>query len=65
MISETLMNLVIPTLSLYTNHSYGHESKIIDHKMSYVSQAKNIMKIKVNYLAVGDWKESLVLESML
>lgn len=57
MLSATLMDLVIPTYShttLRSNHCPRLQCKIINHKVSYMSQAENIMKIKVNYPLVGD-----------
>lgn len=57
MLSATLMDLVIPTYShttLRSNHCHRLQCKIINHKVSYMSQAENIMKIKVNYSLVGD-----------
>lgn len=57
------MDLVIPTIAPQSNHCHGLQCKIINHKVSYMSQAENVMKTKVRYSAVGDEEESPTLES--
>lgn len=53
-LSASLMDLVMPTIALHSNHCHGLHCKLINHKVSYKSQTENIMKIKVNYLVVGE-----------
>lgn len=48
MLHETLMDLVIPTIALHSNHHQRLQREIINHKVSYMSQAENKMKIKVS-----------------